>query len=295
MARHTLAVVGAVVGLCASIALAAAPTTREVRTGRYDLTFTQRSPLSAPSKILARIGWSLANMQAQGAETDYRLENERFLAYVPAKYRGDEAYGLIVWVSPGDPPLVRPEWYALFDKHRFICIAAHRSGNERSAVVRIGLALDAAHNCKAIYNIDPKRVYVAGLSGGGRISSMTAICFPDVFCGGYYIIGCNYYRSVPMPGDLTKIYPRSFSSPPGNLLGMAKNQSRHVLLTGDADMNQPQTKANYEAMKSDRYRYVTYIQVPGMGHMPPVGEWFEKGLLALDAGGGPATRPASGR
>ena len=36
---------------------------------------------------------------------------------------------------------------------------------------------------RARYPIDPKRVYVGGLSGGSRAAEMTALAYPDVFRG----------------------------------------------------------------------------------------------------------------
>lgn len=280
--------IGILVIACVPCVIAAAE--KETRTGQYDLRFEQRSPHSAAGKIAQRIGLNLEAMRRQGMEADYELGNESFLVNVPAAYTGKEAYGLLVWVSPGEPPLVRPDWWPVLAKRKLICVGAHNSGNERSPLVRIGMALDAAHNMPLRYKIDPKRIYLAGLSGGGRISSMTAMSFPEVFAGGYYIVGCDFYRTVPVPGQPGRIWRPGFNAPAVSLMTKAKNDVHHVLLTGETDMNRPQTQANFEAMKREGFKYVSYFEVPKMGHAPPPAEWFEKGLEAMEGKAGATSR-----
>jgi poly(3-hydroxybutyrate) depolymerase len=177
---------------------------------------------------------------------------------------------------------VNREWTSVLDKHHLIWISANRAGNSRSVMVRLGLALDAAANMKTRYSIDPDRIYVAGGSGGGRCASMLGVSCPDVFHGGVYIIGCDYFREIPT-GEPNKIWPRSYSQPSPRLLGFAKQRSRHVLLTGEQDMNRPQTKANFEqGFRRDGFEHVEYLEVPGMGHRLPPADWIEKAVQFLD-------------
>ena len=58
------------------------------------------------------------------------------------------------------------------------------------------LAFDAVHNMKKFYSIDESRVYVGGASGGGRIASALAVLYPELFHGGLYIIGANYFKPL---------------------------------------------------------------------------------------------------
>jgi poly(3-hydroxybutyrate) depolymerase len=134
---------------------------------------------------------------------------------------------------------------------------------------------------KKLYEIDANRVYISGVSGGGRISSMLGVCYPDVFKGGIYIVGCNYFREMTAPNTGGKVWHRGYAQPPADLFNQAKKNVSHVLLTGETDMNREQTKEYYEkGFKKDGFLHVTYIEVPGMGHQPPNSEWFEKALLA---------------
>jgi hypothetical protein len=234
---------------------------------------------------------------------DYKLEEESFEVYVPASYTGERAYGLVVFASPspsgGLDALDRNfGWQAALDKHELIWVGANNAGNDRSVFPRLGLPIDAAANMQARYRIDPQRVYVAGISGGGRIASMLAVTCPDVFRGGgFYMIGCNFYR-VEKSKEKEGTYAASFYPPPPKVLAEAK-RSKHVFLTGDTDPNRDQTQVYYEAFQHDGFAHCTYLQVPNVGHQPPPREWFEKAIEALDApadaaaAAAPQTRPTA--
>jgi hypothetical protein len=253
------------------------------RTGEFAISFTERSPYSDAALLATRHGWVVAKLKAEGAETDYDISKESFEVRVPADYDPSKKYGLLVWISASQSGRANSAWAGILDKRHLIWVGANRAGNSRSVMARLGLALDAASNVKSRYSIDPDRIYVSGASGGGRCASMLGVSCPDVFHGGIYIIGCDYFREIPT-GEPNKIWPRSYVQPSSRLFGFARQRSRHVLLTGDQDMNQPQTKANYElGFKRDGFEHVDYIQVPGMGHRSPPAEWFDKAMQFLDA------------
>jgi len=70
------------------------------------------------------------------------------------------------------------------DRHGLIFVSATSSGNEERVLDRrLPLALLAWENVRARYPIDPKRVYVGGLSGGSRAAEITALAYADVFRG----------------------------------------------------------------------------------------------------------------
>ena len=263
------------------------------KTGAFQLRIPIRSKTSAVPTVLARMGWGTmeqakAAAQKDGADLDYQLYGESFEVYVPPDYTGAEPYGLIVWVSAGPTGSPPAHWLPVLDKHRLIWVGANNSGNNRTRWVRLGLAIDAAEHLPTLYKIDPLRLYVSGGSGGGRCASMLAMGFPDVFTGGGYpLIGTNYFKIVELPPGETgrpRYYKRAFERPAAKLFALASKERRHVLLTGDTDANREQTHAYFEAMEKDGFKHVTYLQVPGMGHSLPDAEWFEKGIVALDAG-----------
>jgi hypothetical protein len=247
--------------------------------GNATLTFTDPSPLANSREIGNRLGKLYDPDEA--ARVAYKLPDESFEVYAPRDYTGEKPFGLFVFISPsgnGKPPR---HWLDSMDQHHLIWCGPNKAGNDRYAHLRMGLAIDAVHNMRQKYNIDPNRVYVAGVSGGGRIASMLGVCFSDVFNGGYYIIGCNFYiqeKSVEQNG----VFRRAYNLPPAKYLVAAKKQSKHVFLTGDTDGNRDQTQIYYNAFKREGFEHITYFQVPGMGHQAPDPEWFEKGMKALD-------------
>ena len=264
---------------------------RAKKTGSFQVRIPERSRSSAILGITARMGWGgKAEVEAaakkDGGEVDYNLSDETFDVFVPESYTGKEPYGLIVWISPGRGGAPRAEWLDVLRKHKLIWVGNTNTGNDRTKWVRLGLAIDAADHMQKAYTIDPARVYASGVSGGGRCASLLAIGFPDVFTGGGYpIIGTNYFRIVEVgPGKdgRPEFYRRYFDRPSAKLMALASKERRFVLLTGDSDGNRQQTQLYAEAMKKDGFRYVTYLQVPGMGHQAPDAEWFEKGIVALD-------------
>jgi hypothetical protein len=258
------------------------------RTGEFQIVFSERNALSDPAVIATRHGWGLSKLKTEGAETDYDLSKETFEVRVPKDYDPVKKFGLLVWISAGQSGKANGSWADVFDKHHLIWVGANKAGNSRAVMIRLGLALDAASNMKARYSIDPDRVYVSGGSGGGRCASMLGVSCPDVFHGGIYIIGCDYFRDIPT-GEPHKFWPRSYVQPSARLLAFARQRSRHVLVTGEQDMNRAQTKANFESgFKKDGFEHVSYLEVPGMGHRLPNGEWFEKavGLVEAPVGAG---------
>ena len=250
---------------------------------------TLRSPHSAIPHIAKRLGWSMEVMRDTAPEMEYDPAAESFGLYVPKAFDGTEDYGVLVFVHPGGDGRIDPAWRALADKHKLIWIGPNGAGNNRATWVRIGLALDAAEHVRVNFRIDPRRVYLAGVSGGGRISSIAAIGFPEVFAGGFYIVGCNFYRDLPAADQPGTFRPKTFSPPPAKLLAQAKSQGRYVFLTGETDINRHETRANEAGYRRDGFRNTVYLEVPGMGHQSPGPEWLAKGLAFLDT---PAGRKA---
>jgi hypothetical protein len=255
-------------------------------TGAATLTFTDRSPLSTNAEICNRMRWPLEEKKA--AEVDYKLPDESFEVYVPPDYTGDKPYGLLVFVNPhpsGRPP---QQYLDVIAKHHLIYVGPNKVGNDRFPRLRMGLSIDAAVNMQSRYNIDKDRVYVSGISGGGRVSSMLGVGFPDVFKGGIYVIGCNFYKTLQsteqkVPGtDKFGYFTRSYDPPPAEFFRAAREKSRHVLITGDFDENREQTWLYYQGFVRDKFEHVVYFQVPGMGHQPPPADWYDEALTFLD-------------
>jgi len=250
----------------------------DAQTGALSLTFMQRSPLSGITPQLNR-----RRVRAKTPPKDYDLTKESFEAYIPKNYKADGSYGLFVWINAGNSGKCSGQWKAIFDKHKLLFIGANKAGNSRPPLQRFGLALDAVANMSTRYKIDKRRIYVSGISGGGRSSSQLGFLYPEVFAGVFSIVGNDYFRALKLPGT-NKVLPPHILPPPAKQLGYMKQNNRYVLLTGEKDFNKGMVKAAYEAgFKADRFKHVRYMEVPGMGHTLPPIEWFEKAIVFMDS------------
>ncbi|MGB3561818.1 MAG: tetratricopeptide repeat protein [Thermoanaerobaculia bacterium] len=256
------------------------------RLGRYRTSFTESSSSSRIEEFLERTGGKLEDVEAlDAAGGRYELQKETFYVYVPSGYRPEEPHGLLVWISPSPfGGFVNPETQEFLDKHRLIWIGADNSGNRRLQWYRFALALDAVHNMLQLYEVDDRRIYVGGYSGGGRITSGLALHYPETFAGGFAIYGCAYFERMPVPYKPGAEWQPWFSPPTRDRLRRARSDSRFVLLTGEWDFNRPQMRQIFKQMVADGFERVTYLQIPGASHYDPPGkEWWDKAIAALDA------------
>lgn len=245
------------------------------QTGRFQLRFDQRGELGLWPEMAKRFGWRGVQLSEP-----YEIGEQTFEAFVPEP-KPDTKYGLLVWISAGEDGSPPENWLPILKRHHLIWIGPNSGGNEQPMARRFALAIDAAQNVQKRYPIDEARVFVAGVSGGGRAASMVAPMYPDLFRGSVYIVGCNFWRDLDVPGDPESYWRKQFKPPPPEMLKVAKERSRFVFLTGETDMNREQTKATWRAYRADGFRHASYLEVPGMGHDLPNAEWLDKALRLL--------------
>ena len=244
--------------------------------------FEAWSARSRPEEICRRFRWSAEELlRWGGGDRPPDLGLESFAVYRPPEEDASCRPGLIVWISPfadGSPP---EAWEPVLDRHHMAWIGAANAGNTRKVLPRLMLALLSAETMAARGEVDPARVYVAGLSGGARCASELALVYPDLFAGGLYILGCNYFRPLPDAAEPGSRWDATFARPPGRLLRLALSHP-YVFLTGSGDFNRGQMRATWDAYRSDGFRRAAYMEVPGMPHRSPAADWFEKALAALE-------------
>jgi predicted esterase len=243
------------------------------RTGAFTLRLPERSPESSPEAVAERLDVSARDL-ARGGALAYSAADESLELMVPDAYRtadrADGGWGAIVWISPtprGFPPgPPREELMEILARHRLVWVAANGSGNQRAIADRLGLALDAVHTVRTLYELDPDRIVVGGYSGGGRMASMLANLWPDVFAGGLFVCGADFYRPLPIPDRPGLQWPGAFREPPRGDRRTLKEDRRFVVLTGEHDFNRVQSREVAEAYEEDGYRHVTYLEIPGASH-----------------------------
>lgn len=264
------------------------------RVGIFETSFVDRSPHSDPERMSKVAHWSLQSMPA------YDVIDHTFQMVVPDGYDGSEDYGLIVFIHPNNK-VALDRFYGralkeVLAKHKLIWVSYSDAGNPVMPNIRLGLALDAAHNVAKQYRIDAKRVYVSGLSGGGRMTCMAGVYYPGVFTGAVPIVGSLYFRAVKVPEDpaLRALMPaeripadgvwrQSLIEPKASVLRKMTSDQSWVFLAGETDYNMPQMRAHFEqGFEKDGFERAHYLEVPGMGHAYPDVAWYEKAIVLLD-------------
>jgi predicted peptidase len=258
----------AVLLLCPIATRAQAPKLPDFKAGRSDVVFKESAPHCDKDELKARF-------RASDRIPDYDVAREKFQVFVPKDYSHATAHGLFIWINPGDGAGLPGGWEAVLARHKFIAVSAYNSGNNRNAFDRFRLAVDASFNMPKRFNIDPKRVYVAGFSGGGRIAGMLGIAYADLFNGAIPVCGVNFYKTLV---GTTQRFSLSFV-PADEVVAIAKKDGRFVLITGEKDFNRENTRTMFEAgFQAEGYKHVHYIEVPGLAHATPGADVLDKAL-----------------
>lgn len=199
---------------------------------RDNVHFSRYGSLAQSSEILGRvftpltladIRRDLARTGKSLSETPLDLAAESFLVFVPSQ-KPPGGYGLMVFVPPWEKAQLPGGWGPVLDQAGMIFVTAARSGNSQDIVSRREpLALIAAGNMLAQYDIDRARVFVAGMSGGSRMALRLALAYPDLFHGALLNSGSDVIGTIYEP------------LPPAPLFRQFQTGTRLVYVTGDHD------------------------------------------------------------
>ncbi|HEY1632671.1 MAG TPA: PHB depolymerase family esterase [Rhizomicrobium sp.] len=245
-----------------------------------DAPFSLTTPMSSNAELMRRLYSPLRAEQIRGAlarggqalgEQSVDLSQESFLFSVPAR-KPDKGYGLVVFVPPWNEAVEPRGWKEVLDAKGFIFVSAGHSGNTQDvAARREPLALLAWANIAARYQLDPSRVYIAGLSGGSRVALRLALGYPDVFAGALLNAGSDPIGSPEIP------------LPPRDLFARFQTATRLVYLTGGLDREHlDMDKKSQASMRDWCVANITGIIVPGLKHETADADSLAKALGALD-------------
>jgi len=173
--------------------------------------------------------------------------------------------GVLVFVKPIDSGELPDNWAAVLDRQNLIWIAADDFGNEHPRAQRILAAIAGLKLIESTTTIDAKRVYVAGMSGGGRIASQIITRFPRRFTGAMYIVGADFWTEAEEP-----MRPR-----------IAAN--RYVFVTGNRDFNHRDMRRVFSKYQAAGVAQVLFMDLPAFGHEYPNAEQLEQAIDFLDS------------
>lgn len=183
---------------------------------------------------------------------------------IPDDYDPENPPGVMVYVSPQNHINIPTGWLSVTKDKNLIWIAARMSGNDIVVNKRIIMAIMTLPLIKSKYKIDPKRIYISGFSGGGRVASMVASTYPHLFKGSLYICGTNFWQNVTDE----------------QLADIKKN--RFVFLTGSQDFNLEDTKKVYRKYKKADVNNIKLMVINRMGHSNPKRNKFKQAIEFLD-------------
>lgn len=261
---------------------ATAPSNVSAKVGSFQARFDKHPAIASIPVVFSRcltgpgIKYALDAIKAHnpknvGRKTYVNLETASCEIYVPEDYDPKVPHGLFVWISSAADGKPIASWLKGFKQRRIIFVGLNDAGNPVDPpTMRIPLALYGYSYAVDHYNIDPQRVYVSGVSGGGRCASWVATSYADIFSGGFYMVGCNGF-------------PEKMPTPPPSVLKVMQAQNRYVFFTGDKDANLKDTQSVLKMYQQQGVRQSLYLQKPAGGHEAAQGEWFDKGMDFLDA------------
>lgn len=227
---------------------------------------------------------TLATRFARGGPVPFRdpltrsIDRESFTLSVPGDAPGNRPMGLLVWINPtesGEPP---SELNEAADALSLAIITPEHAGNDRPVVDRLQVALDAVQTASGSVWIDPDRVYIAGMSGGGRLSSMLWAGAPDVFTGAVGVVGLNSHHQVPT-GKGT-VWPASHRLPAGDL-SRALRPHPIAAISGPRDFNFTECRLRINQLRREGFA-ARLFDVPRLGHVMPDAAIMTDALTWID-------------
>jgi predicted esterase len=220
---------------------------------------------AADSATVARVATSAELFGAADATAlSHTLPPERRVSFRVRVPPGDRAHGVLVFVKPVESGELPAGWAEVLDERDLLWIAADGFGNDVPTAQRVLAALMAVELAKRSARVDPARIYVSGMSGGGRVASQVAVRFPRRFTGALYIVGADFWSRSERP-----------------LLPFIQ-ANRYVFLTGERDFNRREMRRVHTQYVDAGATRALLIDLPGFGHEYPAPADLARALEFLD-------------
>jgi pimeloyl-ACP methyl ester carboxylesterase len=224
----------------------------------------------------ASLGGSLRNFEGRVPHTlrrhplvqyDLPLKDELFYVHVPENYDNEQPFGILAFVAPSDAVALPAGLESVLKERRLIYMAPQKAGNSFPVSRRAGLTLAGIIKLQEIYRVDPNRIYVAGVSGGGRVAVRLAFFHPELISGALPIGGADFYEAVP---KVHATQADEYGTVPVDpmLALMTRVKVPFALITGDQDPRRGNLLDLYEGGFQKRHFRAKLMDLPGVGHAP---------------------------
>ena len=207
------------------------------------------------------------------------LGQETFRVRLPSNYQPESPAGVLVWISPNENGRIPTIFEPICDELGLIAIGVDNNGNKREITDRLQNHLDSIETLAQHANINRQRIYLTGMSGGGRCSGILQLAFPKHFAGAVPIVGLDTYHNAPT-GNGNQYWPKRVGKPTGANLRLLKER-RIRSITGSADFNEPEMTLRTKLLQDDGIDAQIDVIV-GMAHTMPSAEQFSTALKWVD-------------
>lgn len=238
------------------------------------------------SSVQKKVYRAYKDREGMGRTSVNTLTPEECVAYqdalttyvcVPPAYDGTEAYGVYLHNSPHTTGIrASGAWQKVMQELKLIYISPNHGGNNVADLRRVVLALDSLATVKQLYHVDPQRVYVGGLSGGGFIGMLCQMYYPEVFFGAISHAAQSYLPGKSSSGHFAGLSLSDARRPP-------RRERGWVVISGSKDRNYEVIKSTSKAWEREKFNY-TFIDIEGMGHENASAESLKEALLFVGAG-----------
>jgi len=174
----------------------------------------------------------------------------------------DAPSGVVVFIKPTDSGTFPENWSRVFDARNLVWISPDGFGNEKLTRERMLAAIMAAELVGKAAKVNADRIYIAGMSGGGRVASQTITHSPRLFTGAIYIVGAD---------------------PPDEAVPPLALERRFVFITGRDDFNRREMRRVFSRYGKAGAAHVKLMDLPHLGHEYPSAEDLDAAIGFLDA------------
>lgn len=192
------------------------------------------------------------------------------ILYVPPNYDGSEAFGVLVYISPGDGGVeLLPGWDRVLQEKKLIYCSPLGTSNKQADMRRIALALDSVATVRASYKVDPNRLIVSGTSGGGAVATTIGVNYAE-----FLAIDCS--RGTYPDSELCFPYLDA-----GDIRQVARQKKRFAWVSGPKDRNYPSIKKGVAAW-SDAGVESKLFEDPNQGHAAATEDLLRQALSWIE-------------
>lgn len=275
--------------VCAPRGWADAP--EPAKSGEYETTLKDRSPLSAPAEIARRFG-----APASETSSDYDLAQMPVTFYVPAAYKAAAPAGLLVFLNNQGTDAFPAALKPIIDEKNLIGVSIKNPA--LAPWQKAGLLLDIAAGAQAKYAIDKKRIYLIDVEENNFVPLAVA----DVYTG--FISTLKWVHNGPVmaawhghvvpftPHDPHKMQPKLVSQAKRDAFVFVYDPKTQETLPEPIRASNPAVPAT---MLREGYQHVKVIKTPpGDAQFPDYkGQWLSDAIVWMDAMVG-SSKPAAG-